>query len=244
MAVLDQLSAIGPVVAVHGNDETPESTHALPYLLVMAVAGQRVLVTHGHFTDPIIEAQQRIDDSWYTSFARWATHAQDHGASVMIYGHSHIPSVVSHGGVWLINPGALASANIRLRQSVRTVARITLHTSQPPQVIHIDVDTGEEHVAPEDFEAGFADFYTRYTTPIFAPDLMAEAGWIRDELEAAVGRDQIQDALLPLARECWDGSRQFITAADAVAAWMAHDLPDDVVDILREHALFGQYLQD
>jgi putative phosphoesterase len=243
--VLDQLSRIAPVLAVHGNDDTPEATHALPYLLLISAAGHRVLVTHGHFADPIIEGQQRIDDNWYTSFARWTPHAQEHGASVMLYGHSHIPSVANHGGVWLINPGALASASIRQRQSIRTVARVTLQAGQPPKVVHIDIDAPDvPHVPPNDYEAGFSNFYARYTEPIFAPDLMAQSGWIRDELVSAVGAEYIADPLLPLARECWAGARQFITAEDAVEVWMSQHLPHDIVDMLRSHPLFGQYVEE
>jgi uncharacterized protein len=242
--VLDQLSAVAPVVAVHGNDDTPGATHALPYLTVLSAAGHRVLLSHGHFLDPIIEAQQRADDNWFTSFARWASLAQDHDATIMVYGHSHVASVAHYAGVWLINGGALAAPNVRLRQSTRTVARVSLVPGQPPRVVHIDVDApdGPPHVPHDDYDSGFMALFERCTTPIFAPDLMAEWGWIRDDLMLIAGRDTVHDLLLPLARECWTGARQRITAADAVAAWTAHDLPEDALDALRIHPLFGRFM--
>jgi hypothetical protein len=44
--VLDQLSAIASVNAVHGNDETDEATAALPYWQTVVVAGHRLVITH------------------------------------------------------------------------------------------------------------------------------------------------------------------------------------------------------
>jgi uncharacterized protein len=42
--VLDALSAIAPVIAVHGNDETAEAQRELPYQQMIAVGGQRILL--------------------------------------------------------------------------------------------------------------------------------------------------------------------------------------------------------
>src|SRR5687768_4030311 len=39
LAVLDRLSVVAPVVAVHGNDDTPEAQRELPYQQVVAAAG-------------------------------------------------------------------------------------------------------------------------------------------------------------------------------------------------------------
>src|SRR3712207_2339587 len=47
--VLNRLSAIAPVVAVHGNDDTPDSQRELPYQQVVAVAGRRILLCHSHY---------------------------------------------------------------------------------------------------------------------------------------------------------------------------------------------------
>src|SRR5438094_1902815 len=41
LRVLDELSALAPVVAVHGNDDTAEAQRELPYPHAVAVAGWR-----------------------------------------------------------------------------------------------------------------------------------------------------------------------------------------------------------
>jgi putative phosphoesterase len=49
--VLDRLSTIAPVIAVHGNDETEDAEQALPYSQVVTVTGQRILLWHSHCPD-------------------------------------------------------------------------------------------------------------------------------------------------------------------------------------------------
>ncbi|MBK8138126.1 MAG: YfcE family phosphodiesterase [Chloroflexi bacterium] len=244
LSVLDSLSQIAPVIAVHGNDESPESVNALPYRQLIVAAGHRVLLTHGHFTDPIMETAQRADDNWPTSFERWASVAREHGADVMFYGHSHIPSVTQVSGVWLINGGALASANIATRQAIKTVARVTLRPKQPPQVVHYDLAHPDEpHIPPTDYEAGFGDFYARYSTSILTPELWAQNSWIRDELISVAGVEVISDPLLPLAHECWEGTRDMIGVEEVVTLWKTHPkLPLEIIDKLRTHPVFSKYL--
>lgn len=244
LRVLDDLSRIAPVIAVHGNDESPEATSALPYRQLITAAGHRILLAHGHFTDPILEAAQRADDNWKTSFARWASVAHEHGADVMVYGHSHIPGVTQQAGVTLINAGALASANIATKQAIKTVARVTLLPKQQPTVVHYDLAHPDEpHIPPTDYEAGFADFYARYSTSILTPELWAQNSWIRDELISVAGVEVISDPLLPMAHECWEGTRDMIGVEEVVTLWKTHPkLPHEIIDKLRAHPLFGKYL--
>src|SRR5205809_4248652 len=70
--VLDRLSAIAPVVAVHGNDDTAEAQRALPYQQLIPIAGQRVLVTHSHYPDREEELASRSIDAWEPKLARLA----------------------------------------------------------------------------------------------------------------------------------------------------------------------------
>jgi putative phosphoesterase len=132
--VLDELSRIAPVVAVHGNDETAETQAALPYLLTVAAAGRRVVLTHSHFPDRTEEVESRKIDDWTPKLARWAGIAKAHGADIMVLGHSHVPMVKQFDGVWLVNPGAIASGGWGSRQLVQTVARLTLEREGDPQV--------------------------------------------------------------------------------------------------------------
>lgn len=64
LAVLDQLSTIAPVIAVHGNDDTPEAQTALPYQQVITVHGQRILLWHSHFPDRVDELYSRRHDEF------------------------------------------------------------------------------------------------------------------------------------------------------------------------------------
>ena len=51
LGVLDELSVIAPVIAVHGNDEGVEAQGEFPYQQIIAIAGRRVLLCHSHFPD-------------------------------------------------------------------------------------------------------------------------------------------------------------------------------------------------
>ena len=83
--VLDQLSALAPVVAVHGNDETPEAQAALPYLQTLAISGHRLVLTHAHYPDPEMERASRVND-WQPILSRRIDFAKEHEASICIFG--------------------------------------------------------------------------------------------------------------------------------------------------------------
>src|SRR5262245_35386614 len=89
--VLDELSTLAPVIAVHGNDETIEATQALPYLQTIMVGGQRIVLTHGHYPDHAEEMEHRKDDNWFPKLARLADFGRQHRAQIVVSGHSHIP---------------------------------------------------------------------------------------------------------------------------------------------------------
>src|SRR5438270_12851219 len=62
--VLDQLGDIAPVIAVHGNDETPDAQRELPYQQVVMIGGQRIVLCHSHHPDYATEMALRKDDAW------------------------------------------------------------------------------------------------------------------------------------------------------------------------------------
>src|SRR5690554_1327395 len=47
--VLDQLSKIAPVVAVHGNDDSEEAVRELPEQQIVTIGGIRILLWHSHY---------------------------------------------------------------------------------------------------------------------------------------------------------------------------------------------------
>ena len=219
--VLDQLSAIAPVIAVHGNDETVDAQRELPYQQVIVADGQRILLTHAHYPNRAEEIESRKDDAWGPKLARRAAMGQRAGASIVVFGHTHIPMTKEYDGVLLINPGALGPPNLTTRQSVRTVAILTLRDGESPDVRHINLDAPNIPFAfPIDWDAGFRAALLRVQEPIVTPDVAALMPRLyalmeqkeHDALFAAYGR---------LARACWSGTRGVITQDDL------HALADD-----------------
>src|SRR6476619_1424040 len=120
--VLDQLSEIAPVIAVHGNDDTDDAKRELPFQQIITVAGQRILLWHSHFPDLTEEMEFRKDDDLYRSIQRSVDQAKRAGAKIVVFGHWHIPLVYRINDVLIVNPGALASGNEFTRMIVNTVA--------------------------------------------------------------------------------------------------------------------------
>jgi putative phosphoesterase len=162
--VLDQLSAIAPVIAVHGNDETADAQRELPYQQILAVGGQRILLTHAHYPDRTEEMASRASDDWQPKLARRAAMGQQAGARIVIFGHTHVPMAVEHGGVLLINPGALAAPNPTSRQRIQTVAIVSIRDDGAPFVTHIDLTRPNRPFRPcIDWQAGFRAAHEQFT---------------------------------------------------------------------------------
>jgi putative phosphoesterase len=93
--VLDRLSAIAPIVAVHGNVDPPEVQKGLPARVVMVREGVRIGLTHGHLgrgaTTPDRALAQFLDVELL---------------NMIVFGHSHIPWHETRNGVLLLNPGS------------------------------------------------------------------------------------------------------------------------------------------
>jgi putative phosphoesterase len=161
--VLDRLSAIAPVVAVHGNDESAAAQRELPYQQVIAVAGRRILLTHGHDPDREQEMASRRDDAWEPKLARRAALGHRAGAEIVVFGHTHIPMACRRDGVLLVNPGAIAAGSPLTRQTVQSVALLLLHANDPPVVTHVDLAAPGEPFEPRiDWSAGFRAALDRF----------------------------------------------------------------------------------
>lgn len=213
--VLDELSAIAPVVAVHGNDETDEARRALPYQQVIAVGGRRLLLCHSHFPDRAAEKASRVGDDWQSKLDRYAAQARQAGATVYVLGHLHIPFVVEHDGVWLINPGAIASSTFLARQTRQTVARLTLRDDGRPFVVHIDLAQPEQPYVPAiDWQAGFSAAAGQYSINFAHPRLrqgmaaLRASRWRYDK--------RLNDALAQVGMACRLGQKAEMTVEDAV----------------------------
>jgi putative phosphoesterase len=216
--VLDQLAAIAPVVAVHGNDDTADAQRELPFQQVVVAGGARVLLCHSHHPDREQEMAARRDDALPPKLARVAGLAAGAGASVLVFGHWHVPLVQQVGGVLIVNPGAIGTPNATTRQVHQSVARLTLEPSRPPGVEHVDLAAPDRVYRPRlDVAAGFEANAGKFSASILDPAL--GAGWddLRPALTELVPLEVGREVVLRVARRVWRGQREWITLPDLLA---------------------------
>ena len=90
-AVVHELERYAPVEAVHGNMDEPELRQALPERRVVEVEGAHIGVVH------IPGARAGREERLVTWFP---------GCDAVVYGHTHVPQLEQHHGVWILNPGS------------------------------------------------------------------------------------------------------------------------------------------
>ncbi len=219
--VLDELSQIAPVVAVHGNDETAEATAQLPFQQVLSVAGRRILLWHSHYPDRAEELASRKVDRWGNILGRTAQQAQTAGATIGILGHLHVPFVRDYQGITIINAGALASGNFLTRQSPQTVARLYLLEGGGLYVTHIDLASGDVHRPRVDWDKPFSDALNYTSISIVVPDDEKAVVQLNRQIYEAdpAGHGEI---LRTVALPCWLGERDHFTLRELQAAWSEH----------------------
>jgi putative phosphoesterase len=98
-----ELSALGPLEAVHGNMDDDELRLLLPRRRVVEVGEARIGMTHDSG-----QAGGRAE-----RLAGWFD-----DCDAVVYGHTHQPEVTRHGDVWILNPG---SPTERRRASAHTM---------------------------------------------------------------------------------------------------------------------------
>lgn len=214
LTVLDQLSAIAPVIAVHGNDDTPEAQRELPYQQVITRHGQRILLWHSHFPDRIDELDSRRHDDFLPQLDRSLARAHRCGARVVIFGHWHIPLVYEASDVMVINPGALASGNAFTRQLRQTVALLFLRDDGQPFVSHVDLAAPDRIYNPAtDWSASFSTAALPYSASILEPLLEANLPYLRAQF-TTFGFEQAMIPWLRVAHRCWAGQQDVMSLAD------------------------------
>lgn len=108
-AVLDELSALGPVLGVWGNNDGDDLRTRLPEVARAEIEGVRMVVVHE--TGAAAGREKRMDAAFPDT-------------DLLVFGHSHIPwDTVSPGGLRLLNPG---SPTDRRRQPACTLMTATL----------------------------------------------------------------------------------------------------------------------
>jgi putative phosphoesterase len=234
--VLDELSQIAPVVAVHGNDETEEATAALPYLQTLSIAGHRLVMTHAHYPIRAEELASRTND-WESKFERRANFAKEHGASICIFGHTHIPMDLEYDGIRLINPGAIASGNFWTKQTIQTVAILRLEKGKSLDLEFIDLATGDRHEPFYD-PAGFLESFAPYNEMIYEDAFLPQRDWLWWTLGEV--RHDVRRAIHKLSFEVWDGKKDCVTMDELAAALLALD-SEEIRATMRENPSFAKY---
>jgi putative phosphoesterase len=79
------------VHAVYGNADEPALREALPRELVVDVGGARIGLVH--IPGPAAGREERLARRFP-------------GCAAVVFGHTHLPVVERHAGVWLLNPGS------------------------------------------------------------------------------------------------------------------------------------------
>ena len=92
LQVLDELEQYAPVLAVHGNMDGPDVSGALPKMNSLKIFDWKIGVIH----DP--------STSWGLRKMREITKLN--GFNVLVYGHTHTPSIRWEGKTLYINPGS------------------------------------------------------------------------------------------------------------------------------------------
>ncbi len=203
--VLDRLSAIAPVVAVHGNDDSVDARQELPYQQVVMVAGRRILLWHSHYENWREERVSRQGNDLRPKLARSVERGVRASADVVVFGHWHIPLVWRQDGVTVINPGALASGNEVSRQLHQTVALLYLLVDGGLEVVHVDLARpGQPFVPSIDWDASFQAALNQFSASIFTPELTAAIPYLAANLSPDLV-ERIRLIVPNLARRVWAG---------------------------------------
>jgi len=214
LALLDQLSTIAPIIAVHGNDEPATAQAALPYQQLIPCQGRRILLWHSHYPDRQEELASRAEDAMVPKFQRTIDRAHAAGATIAIFGHWHIPLIYQQDGVTVINPGAIASGNFFTRQRLQSVALLYLFADGGHAVVHIDLATPTTSFTPhQQWPASFQRTLANVSEPILTADLEQRAQQFRSTLTDEA-RTALMELFLPLAQLCWRRERMVISTEE------------------------------
>jgi hypothetical protein len=105
-SVLRELEAFAPVEAVVGNMDEPALQRELPEWRVVEV--ERVRIGMVHVPGARAGREERLL-GWFP------------GCDAIVYGHTHVPQVEQHRGVWILNPGSPTERRRAPRRSMLVV---------------------------------------------------------------------------------------------------------------------------
>ena len=100
-AIVPRLAEIAPVTAIRGNVDTQPWAQAFPPTETVTLAGRTIHVIH--------------------DLAELALDPLAAGFDLVVYGHTHRPTVETKGGVLHLNPGSAGPRRFRLPVTLATV---------------------------------------------------------------------------------------------------------------------------
>lgn len=222
--VLDELSRIAPVIAVHGNDDSADAERELPYQQVVTIAGQRLLIWHSHYPNRVDELHARRSGNLREGCIRSIARAKSAGAKVVHFGHWHLPLVFAQDGIVAVNAGAIASGNPYQQQTIQTVALLFVLGNGRFHITHVNLAELERPYTPQtDIDATFEENFVVYGRSILAPDLEFLPKVDLSEIYRT-DRGAFLEVWLPLAHRVWAGEKQYVELDDLLAALQTADM--------------------
>ncbi|MDX2232313.1 MAG: metallophosphoesterase family protein [Leptolyngbyaceae cyanobacterium bins.349] len=117
--VLQGLQAIGPTIAVRGNNDKDSWAAAIPAQATVTIENVSIHLLH-ILKDLTIDPKQT-------------------GIQIVISGHSHKPLIEERGGILFLNPGSAGPRRFKLPISV---AQIQIdHTATQAEIIELEIET-------------------------------------------------------------------------------------------------------
>ena len=224
--VLDELSQLAPVIAVHGNDDSEDAQRKLPYQQIVTVAGQRLLIWHSHYANRVDELHARRSGNLREGCLRSIARAKSAGARLVYFGHWHLPLIFEHDGIVAVNAGAIASGNPFQAQAVQTVALLFLLKDDRFHISYVNLaDPKRPYIPQTDIDSGFAKNFEIYGRSILAPDLAFLPKVDLSEIYRT-DRGAFLNVWLPLAHKVWADEKPYVTLDDLLAAVKTADIKE------------------
>ena len=226
--VLDELSRLAPIIAVHGNDDSAAAERELPDQQVVVVAGQRLLIWHSHYANRVDELHSRRSGNLREGLLRSIARAKSAGARLVHFVYWHLPLIFEQDGIVAVNAGAIASGNPFQQQVIQTVALLFLLKDGRCHISHVNLADPERPYTPQtDIDAGFTKNFMVYGRSILSTDLAAlHKTYLREIYPAPALAEAFLDVWLPLAHRVWAGEKPCVDVDDLLAALKTADIKE------------------
>ena len=123
LAVIDELEQLAPVLAVHGNMDSPQVSGALPKINSLKIFDWKIGVMH--------------DPSALFGMRRMREITRRYGFDVLVYGHTHNSRIKWEGKKLYINPGSPTNpVPAHINKSSVAVLTVTKEAIVP-EIVHL-----------------------------------------------------------------------------------------------------------